>query len=156
LGKLNTTGSYEHLMPEFIVKTIGKESGLYDFYNNYGFEVQKDWTKKTCYFKFYTPKTSLNKIIPNVIRISSNQKESIIHLWASIDGIASLEKIKEFLENVNALSDFDEEEYSIKKGKKQRGYIREFKTTPQGFEKMRDFMINDFVPKILSIKPPTE
>lgn len=151
---------YEDLMPEFIVKKIGKESGLYDFYHNWGYDDQKDYKRKqdekTRYFKFSNRIKPFDKILPNVIRISSNPEESIIHLWASTDGKASLEKIKEFLCDVNAQSDFKDKEYDIKKNNKIRGYIREFKTTPKGFKEMRDFMINDFVPKILSITQPTE
>jgi len=61
-----------------------------------------------------------------------------------------------FLEFINAQSDFDKKEYDIKKNNKRRGYIKEFNTTPQGFKEMRDFMINDFVPKIAALKLPTE
>lgn len=138
-----------NLIPKFIASEIGRKSGLYSFYNDWGFEKQADHAqndeKKTWYFKFMKP---IKKTLPNVIRISANREKAIIHLWANHTGTGDLTNIELFLENGNEIGKFDFDKKQYKIGNKDvTGYrsIEKF-NVPIDFRKMEDFVREKFVP----------
>ena len=145
------------LIPKLRISEIGRKSGLYSFYNDWNFYKQADSqtknAKKTWCFKFMKP---IKKTLPNVIRITSNRDEGIVHLWGNVKGHGNLDMIESFLQNLKEKEGIDlkfkPKKYSVHKNIKdlKDGYIREF-ITPTKFLDMEIFIIKILVPELSKI-----
>lgn len=134
--------------PRFLASKCSEFLELFDIYNDYGLDKQRDNKRKpndTWYFKFWNAKKT-KKPIPEVIRISFNKKNAIIQLWANVKGTGNIDGIDTFLGTWASETNLNHQ-FENNPDYGEIGYLRKF-NLPFDYPEMKKFINYDLIPAL--------